>query len=63
MKKKKCCKENFLSLPFTSEHLFKTDDSPHHNPLYCKKYGKSHQEWIDEVLTKYEKYNSKVKKF
>ena len=47
---KKTCKENLSKIPFDSEHIFLTDDSPHHNPTYCEKCGKSYQEWEKKMF-------------
>jgi hypothetical protein len=52
IKNKKICREFWDSLPFTSEHIFKTDGSVHNNITVCEKCGKSIKEWEDEVLKK-----------
>ena len=53
---KKQCKENWDKIPFTSEHIFKTDGTPHKNPTYCEKCGKSYQEYDEELLEKSKKF-------
>jgi len=46
---KKICREQFYVIPYTSKHVFRTDNGPHNNPTNCKKCGLSYNKWLDKI--------------